>query len=142
MTMNKLLTYYQGCIRIHVVVVSQWSCRGDFGYDSRDMSRDCQEESETRLHPGIKALQTNITTVRKELEGLRHMAHDYEGGAGKAGKWQMSELLQFGKQNAKAIEKCPVTWECVQHFDLEHSFGEVFVSTLKPYGSLHIHTGW
>jgi len=86
-------------------------------------------------------LQENIVIVRQELEGLKSLAHDYEGGGGSSGKWQMSEFLQFGKMNQDAIQSCPVTWQCVQHFGLDHSFGEVFVSTLKPYASLKIHTG-
>jgi aspartyl/asparaginyl beta-hydroxylase (cupin superfamily) len=98
--------------------------------------RPWYDKDHVNRHAGIIALKENIVAVREEIRELQREAPEsYDDG------WNIHGFIRFGNRYEKAIKNCPVTWKCLQLFGVDHSFGEVFVSSLRPYKFLSIHTG-
>lgn len=103
--------------------------------------RPWYEQSAIASHPGVFALQQNLENVVQEMSSIRAQAHDYDSSRTADGPWQVCGLIRYGVRNTALTDKCPTTWSCIQHFDLEHSWGEVLLSIMRPYSCLPVHTG-
>ena len=102
--------------------------------------------------PGVHALTSCIDRVRAELQSIRSTRTDYAAGAqggvtaaaaaaaqgdgnegaghgaphqGGDGAWMVSGFQRFSTINQAMIDACPVTWECLQQFPIQDSWGEV-----------------
>lgn len=99
--------------------------------------------------PGVRALTNCIDRVRTELLSIKSTRADYavvaqasvtaasaapEDGEERAGNeaahhgggaWLVSGFQRFGTINQAMLDSCPVTWDCLQQFPIQDSWGEV-----------------